>query len=239
MITTVNKQKVLQQLFTQLKKSSGVTEPEQRPVLEQFIYGICRENATREQADLAFKNLREQFFDWNEIRVSSPRELEEAMEGLPHAEQRAERIISFLQEVFEATFSYDLETLHKKGVKQAARTMQRYQASNDFVIAWVLQQSLDGHAVPLDPSILRVVRRLGLIEPQIDDPEIIRTSLEHLVPKAKGPLFTELALHVANETCSEDDPNCRSCSLSSECPSAQEFMREQVAAARSTRAKPR
>lgn len=239
MTTTINKQKVLHHFFTHLKKSSGVTEPEARPVLEQFVYGICRENASREQADRAFKNLSDRFFDWNEIRVSSPRELEEVMDDLPQAEQRAERIISFLQEVFEATFSYDLEALHKKGVKLAGKALQRYQAANEFVIAWVLQQALDGHAVPLDPAILRVVRRLGLIENEVADHEAIRTSLEHLVPKAKGPLFTELALYVASEYCAEDDPSCRSCPIASECPSAQEFTREPVVAARTARSKPR
>ena len=40
-------------------------------MLEQFIYGLCREDATREQADRAFRNLCERFFDWNEVRVSS------------------------------------------------------------------------------------------------------------------------------------------------------------------------
>src|SRR5262245_33435951 len=104
MATTINKQRVLTQFFSLLKNCEAA-EPETRPVLEQFIYGICREDATCELADLAYQNLREQFFDWNEVRVSSPREVEEALGEVPGAEQRAERIISFLQEVFEATFS--------------------------------------------------------------------------------------------------------------------------------------
>src|SRR5262245_30369103 len=104
MATTTNKHRVLTQFFNLLKNTEA--EQEGRPVLEQFLYGVCRENATREQADLAYRNLREQFFDWNEIRVSSPHEVEEVLGDLSEPEQRAERIISFLQEVFEATFSF-------------------------------------------------------------------------------------------------------------------------------------
>jgi len=243
MATTINKQRVLTQFFS-LLKSCEVTDPGpreagSRPVLEQFIYGVCRENATHEAADRAFKTLRERFFDWNEIRVSSPREVEEALGDLSDAEQRAERIISFLQEVFEATFSFDLESLHKKGVKQAFKSLQRYQAANDYVIAWVLRNSLGGHAIPVDAPTLRISRRLGLIDRDQEDREALRTSLEHLVPKAKGAAFTELSSHIGHEYCWEEEPNCSSCPLAAECPTAQELGVEVLSAARATRNKPR
>src|SRR5438876_5424977 len=115
MPTTVNKQNVVAQILTKVKKRYEPREPEARPVLEQFLYAICREGASREQADHAFRNLRERFFDWNEIRVSSVREIEEVLGDIPEAEIRANRLVSFLQEVFETTFSFDLESLHKKG----------------------------------------------------------------------------------------------------------------------------
>src|SRR5207249_3137681 len=99
--TTTNRQRVLTQLFTVLKKRYQPRDLDARPVLEQFIYAICREGVTREQADRAFRNLQERFFDWNEIRVSSGRELEEILADLPDAEARAQRLISLLQEVFE------------------------------------------------------------------------------------------------------------------------------------------
>src|SRR3954447_10913182 len=104
MATTINKQRVGTQLLA-LGKKGPAPAVESRPVLEEFVYGLCRAGATPEQADRAYAFLRERFFDWNEVRVSSVRELEEAFEGLPDAEPRAHRIIAFLQEVFETTFS--------------------------------------------------------------------------------------------------------------------------------------
>jgi endonuclease-3 len=222
MPTITNKQRLLNQLFSTLAKAGKGGEPEPRPVLEQFVYALCREGVTREAAERAFRSLRERFFDWNEIRVSSSRELAEALEGLPDAEGRAQRLIDFLQEVFETTFSFDLEGLHKKGMKVAAKTLQRYQAANDYVVAWVVQQSLGGHAIPLDLPSLRVLRRLGLIENDQEDLEALRASLEHQVPKARGAQFCDLISAVADEVCLEDEPNCPSCLLNSNCPAAQE-----------------
>jgi endonuclease-3 len=240
MPTATNKQRLLNQLFSSLSKRYGAGGDDARPVLEQFIYGICREGATRERADRAFKALLERFFDWNEIRVSSVREVEEALADLPDAEQRAERLIRFLQEVFEKRFCFDLEDLHKKGLKVAAKHLSGYEAANDYVGAWVVQQSLGGHAIPLDAPTLRTTRRLGLIESDQDDPESVRASLEHLVPKSRGPLFVDLVSRLAEDCCWEENPVCGTCPLSGECPTAQELgLREAAAAGRSSRPKPR
>jgi endonuclease III len=238
MPTTTNKQRVLTHLFTSLKKRYEPADLEPRPVLEQLLYAVCREGATREQADRAFRQLRERFFDWNEVRVSSTREIEETFAGLPSAEVRAQRLISLLQEVFETTFSFDLEALQKKGLKQAAKQISRYQAANDYAVAWVIQQALGGHAIPLDGPTQRVLRRLGLIEGETDDLEALRGSLEHLIPKSRGPLFNELISALADELCAEDEPSCSSCPLCSDCPTGHEN-RVAVASERGGRPKPR
>jgi endonuclease III len=208
MATAVNKQRVLTQIFTVLKKRYEPSELEARPVLEQFLYAICREGAPREQADRAFRNLQERFFDWNEVRVSSLREVEEALEEIPDAEYRANRLISFLQEVFETTYSFDLEGLGKKGLKQAAKQLGRYQAASDYVVAWVVQKSLGGHAIPVDPPTLAVLRRIGLLDDDESDLETLRASLEHLVPKVRGALFIELISALAHDPDWEDDASC-------------------------------
>src|SRR6516165_7750838 len=141
MATTINKQRLLNQLFTTAKKTVDVDD-EARPVLQQFIYGLCRENATRAQADEAYRFLCERFFDWNEVRVSSIRELEEAFAGLSEPEVRAQRLVSFLQEVFEIHFSFDLDKLQKEGLKQAEKKLARYQSANEYTISWVVQRTL-------------------------------------------------------------------------------------------------
>src|SRR4051794_26476969 len=101
MATATNKQKLVSQVFTTLGKTAPPADPDPRPVLETFLYALCREGTTRETADLLFGNLRERFFDWNELRVSSAREVADALDGLaPDADDRAQRILDFLQEVF-------------------------------------------------------------------------------------------------------------------------------------------
>jgi endonuclease III len=218
MATITPKQKLVNQLFTTLGKAARASEAlPDRPVLEQFIYAVCREDATREAADRAFRALQEAFYDWNEVRVSSEEEVAEAFAGLSDAEGRARRVRDFLQEVFETTFSFDLEPLQKKGLKQAAKALARFGAANDYAVAWVVQQSLGGHAIPLDVRSVRVLKRMGLLEEQEASAEALRASLEHQVPKAKGLQFVDLVSDLAEACCWEGEPACPECPMHNCC----------------------
>jgi endonuclease III len=223
---TVNRQKIVSQLFSALGKHAKAKPMEARPVLEQFIYAILRENATRDSADQAFQSLQDRFFDWNEVRVSSTLEIVETLDGaLSDAEARAQRIIDFLQEIFETTYSFDLEplleVLQKKGLKQASKQLMRFQAANDYAASWVIQHSLGGHSIPLDASALRVLKRMGLTEDN-NDMEALQASVEHQVPKAKGTQFVDLLSVLADLHCREEAPACSGCPLRKDCPTGLE-----------------
>jgi endonuclease-3 len=226
MATTMNKQRLVSQIFADLAptlaESSARDAADARSVLEEFVYAILREGHTRDDADRAFASLKKNFYDWNEIRVSMPEELVAVIErwiGDPAG--RSQRIIDLLQEVFESTFSFELDDLDKKGLKQAGKALQRYQASSAYAVAWVTQKSLGGHMLPLDAAAVRCLRRLKMIEETETDVEAIRESLEPQIPKTKGSLFVDLISQVTKEHCWEDSPDCPKCPLKATCPTGQ------------------
>ncbi len=241
MPTMTNKQQQLDQVFKLLKKRfDAPSDTESRPVIEHLLYAIIREGTTRDLADRAFKNLRTQFFDWNEVRVSAPHEIEEALENIPEAGERSQRIIGVLQYWFELKYNFDMEDLAKKGLKDAARQLARMLSEvakngmkeagrvptrvvdgNDYVVASVIQQGLGGHAIPLDVPSLRVLRRVGLADGE-DTLEMIRSAIEHCIPKAKGPVFYELLSKASATFCLEERPKCSSCPLREDCITGQE-----------------
>lgn len=218
-----NKQQLLTQAQTALKKRFPLptAEPaEPRQLLEELIYAICREGSTTADADAGYARLRKAFIDWNEVRVSTVQEVSDILRPLPGSGTRAKRIIGLLQEVFEDKYSFDLSELGKKGLKDTARKLRFYKEGvNDYAVAWVMQRTLGGHAIPLDDATLRVLRRLGVIEEvDPDSLEAVRGSIEHVIPKTRGPEFTDLFSLLAKEICTEKDPNCPVCPLKAECP---------------------
>ena len=63
MPATMSKQQVLNQVLEAIDPAPTPAAP--LPVLEQFLYGICREDSTPEMAKQAYERLRKDFFDWN------------------------------------------------------------------------------------------------------------------------------------------------------------------------------
>jgi endonuclease-3 len=244
-----NKQQMLNAAHAALKKrfplpAGGPDEP--RPVLEELVYAVCREGTTPADADRAYDALRKTFVDWNEVRVSTVQEVADSLRPLPGAGLKAGWIIALLQAVFEMTYSYDLDELEKKGLKQAAKQLARYfdpkdleklglrqaakqaarlETMHDYAVAWVVQRRLGGHAIPLDGPTLRVLRRLGVVEPgEPESLEALRGSVEHVIPKAKGPEFTDLMSVHARELCVDGAPDCPHCPLKAECPTAPQVL---------------
>jgi endonuclease-3 len=219
-----NKQQLLTHAQNALKKKFplAVSEPpaEPRPLLEELIYAICREGSTPADADAGYTRLRKAFIDWNEVRVSTVQEVGDVLRPLTGSGTRAKRIIGLLQEVFEDKYSFDLGDLSKKGLKDTARKLRFYKEGvNDYAVAWVIQRSLGGHAIPLDEPTLRVLRRLGVVEETDPDSlEAVRGSIEHVIPKTRGPEFTDVMSVHAKELCTEKDPNCPACPLKTDCP---------------------
>src|SRR3954462_11401674 len=90
-------------------------------VLEGIVYGICHEGTTREQANQALSRFKDEFFDWNEVRVSSLDEIEENLAGISEPQERARRIRRFLRQLFNRTYDFSLDALVKKPLKDALK----------------------------------------------------------------------------------------------------------------------
>lgn len=223
MAAAVNKQKILEHVLTALKKKYDVAEHPERSIMEHLLYAIVREGTTTELADQAYGGIMERFVDLNEIRVSTVQELCDAMGKIPDVATRATRIIGILQEWFELTYSFDMEEISKKGMKEGAKKISRLNEANDFSVAWVIQFGLNGHAIPLDQPSIRVLRRLGILEGESESVESLRGTIEHFVPKAKGATLVELLSQHAQSMCTEDAPKCSKCPLLPDCPAGQEI----------------
>jgi endonuclease III len=183
--------------------------------LKAVVYGICHEDTTREQANQALSRFQDEFFDWNELRVSSVEEIQETLAGIPGPEERAKRIRRFLRQLFNRTYSFTLDALTKKPLKEALKVLQTYDAfASDYVTATVIQQALGGHAIPIDNAAHRVLERVGISEPEV---HTLRGILERAIPKNRGVEFLDLLEDVAGDVCHETDPECPRCELRKVC----------------------
>ncbi|HWB13680.1 MAG TPA: hypothetical protein VG826_30925 [Pirellulales bacterium] len=195
-MATVNRSALINKMHKVLKKHYEPTLIPERPALEHLLYACCLENAPYEAADKAYAALSTAFFDWNEVRVSTVKELAEVMHMLPEPATAASNVKHVLQTVFEATYSFDVESLKKMPLGQAQQKLQKYDGVTPFALAYVTQAALGGHAIPLDRGLLEVFGILGLATEQEKTAHAV-PGLERAIPKNKGVEFASLAHRLA------------------------------------------
>lgn len=182
--------------FTRLQKVlkkhyEPVVPDPNRPVLEHLLYACCLENAAYPAADAALAAMVHTYCDWNEIRVSSVRELAEVMAGLPDPNAAALRFKKSLQSVFEATYSFDLEELRKLNLGAAVERLEKLEGTTRFSTAYVVQSALGGHSIPIDSGTLAALTVVGLADEQ-DVASGTVAGLERAIAKNAGLEFGSL-----------------------------------------------
>jgi hypothetical protein len=174
---------VLQKLLK--KHFKPVALPQGRTVLDHLIYACCLEDAKFEVADELFAKLQQDYFDWNEARVTTITELAELFSIHPLPVQVALRVKKSLQGIFESRYSFDIEDLVKLNLGKATEVIENWVGGNKFIPAFMQQNAFGGHAIAIDNSALQALEAIGIAQPaDIQKKQI--SGLERAVPKNKG-----------------------------------------------------
>ncbi len=156
-----------------------------RSLLEHLLYACCLENSLPEEADKVFEALSQGYYDWNEVRVTSIRELTLVMKPLNDPLQSAKRLKRVLQSLFETHYSFDLDPLKKQNIGQTTKQFEKYNGTTAFTVAYVTQNSLSGHSIPANQGLVEAMRVVGVIsETEAEKGRI--PGLERAIPKNKG-----------------------------------------------------
>jgi endonuclease-3 len=183
---------LLTQTHKVLKKHYQVVAPDpNRPVLEHVIRGFLLENAPYGTAEAVFTSLQENYFEWNEVRVATVSDLTEQLKRSPEPALTAASLCGALQSVFDTTFSFDLEHLRKENLGKAVEKLEKFKGSRPFMVSYVVQAALGGHAIPLDRGALEAFTILGAITPAEKQAGTV-PGLERAIPKNKGIEFASL-----------------------------------------------
>lgn len=108
----------LKLLFEKLDRAFGqIVLPETDTVLEKAVALVVREQGTELTTTRALKALREDFVDWNEVRLSRPSELARLMTGtskvstLKRWHERAQRVREMIDQIYNDRNDCSLEFL--------------------------------------------------------------------------------------------------------------------------------
>jgi hypothetical protein len=198
-MASINRSAVITKLYKVLKRHyQPAPPPPARSLFENLLFAACLENAPYAAAESAFQAVSTALFDWNEVRVSTVKELSEIMKAHPDAGTAANRLRRSLQALFEANYSFDLEPMKKLNLGQAVQKLSSYDGVTPFAVAYVTQHSLGGHSIPLDSGAMGALAVVGLVGEKHTAKDGC-AGLERAIPKNKGIEFGSLLHQLAVE----------------------------------------
>lgn len=220
-MATPNRSALINRTLKVLRKHfKPLAPPKDRSLFEHLIFACLLEDSPSEPAEQVFSALKQDYFGWNEVRVSTIRELTDALKPLVNPAESAARLKQTLHSVFESVYEFDIEPLKKQNIGQAAKHLQKYNGTTAFAVAYVTQHALGGHSIPLNRGALITLHTVGVISDDEFKKSVV-PGLERAVSKSKGAevgsLLHQLGVEVgrnpygpaARKLMLEIDPGCK------------------------------
>ncbi len=191
-----NRATLIGKLATALKKYyKPAPAGASRPLLEHLLYASLLEDAPADLADEGMAKCEQEFYDWNEVRVTTVTELSQVLSRLPDPMKAAQRLKANLQGVFEEFYTFDIDHLKKENLGKAINKFEKMQGMSPFVLSYTIQHGMGGHSIPIDYSAMVIMLATEIAtQPEAMAGKV--PGLERAIPKNKGIEFSSL-LHQA------------------------------------------
>jgi endonuclease-3 len=93
--------------------------------------------------------------------------------------------------VFEGHYSFDLEFLKKQNLGKAVEHIEKFNGVTPFGVAYVTQNALGGHAIPVNQGVFQILQLVGVLT-EAEAAKKRVPGMERAIPKTKGVEFGSL-----------------------------------------------
>jgi endonuclease-3 len=184
--------------------------------LEEVVGTLIGQHTSGPNSRRAYARLRERFPTWDAVRRAPVAEIAEAIWGAGLARLKAPRIKGLLSQIAEERGDLDLGFLAGLSDAAAMAWLRRLPGVGQTTAGCALLFGLGRPVMPVDGGILRVARRLGLVDPR-GSPDQVQRALEAGVPPGEVyPLHVNL-IRFGRELCTPTAPACPVCPLNDCC----------------------
>lgn len=182
--------------------------------LDELIVTILSQNTTWQNCRRAFNNLKKRFKTWNGVRKARTKEVIDAIKCGGLGKVKAERIKSILDFLYSTRKSLSLNFLKRMSTGQAIEFLSGLKGVGPKTRACVLLFSLKRPVLPVDTHILRVSKRLGLINSKAN---LVKAHelLGSIVPEDRILSFHINLIEHGRRICRPFNPRCDECVLKS------------------------
>jgi len=191
-------------------------QPRRSP-LSVLVQTILSQNTSDINSRRAFQSLLASFDTWEGVADADINDIAASIKTGGLGEIKAERIKAALGKIRRKQGRLELDFLNQLPLDEARDWLKQLPGVGSKTASCVLLFSSGRPALPVDTHVLRLAKRLGLIEPRTSAEQAHRL-LESLVPAKSVYPFHMLLIEHGRRVCQAQRPRCCQCVLRELCP---------------------
>tara|TARA_B100001123_G_C15318384_1_gene1027037 strand:- start:2520 stop:3191 length:672 start_codon:yes stop_codon:yes gene_type:complete len=187
--------------------------------LDELIFTVLSQNTSDLNTYRSYERLTTKYRSWDQVMNASVEEIEIAIRIGGLSKVKAPRIKNILIEIFSRNGELSIDLINKMDVGESIEWLTSIPGVGRKTASCVLLFSFGLAAFPVDTHVLRVSKRLSLIDENISADKA-HNLLERLIsPEKYYQTHMDMIEH-GRTVCIASKPNCKECVLNTICPSA-------------------
>jgi endonuclease-3 len=210
----------INEIIQHLEREYGARrwQPDRDPI-DVLIATILSQNTSDVNSGRAFASLKASFDTWEAVASVPADHIARIIESGGLSRIKAARIKQILGQIEKERGSITLDFLKSKTMSEAEDYLTALPGVGHKTASCVLLFSLGKPSLPVDTHILRVAKRLGLIDSKASADKA-HSLLQEQVPASKVYQFHLHLIEHGRRVCRPRRPRCDACILHAFCPSA-------------------
>jgi len=179
--------------------------------LDAIIGTILSQNTNDKNSYSAFKNLKDNFKNWDELAKLSPAKIEKYIKVAGLGKQKSKAIYQLLQSLKKKQKTVSLDHIKEKSNDQILDELTSYNGVGVKTASCVLLFSLERNICPVDTHVHRTLNRIGIVK--TNTPEKTFYEILNKIPEKTAHSFHTNLIRLGREVCKPTNPICSVCPL--------------------------
>lgn len=179
--------------------------------LDAIIGTILSQNTNDKNSYQAYRNLKDNFKNWDELTLLKPSQIEKYIRIAGLGKQKSKAIYELLQSLKKQEKSVSLDHIKTKNDSEILEELTSYNGVGVKTASCVLLFSLGRNICPVDTHVHRTLNRIGLVK--TNNPEKTFYKILDNIPENTAHSFHTNLIRLGREICKPTNPNCLICPL--------------------------
>lgn len=183
--------------------------------LDAIIGTILSQNTNDNNSYKAYRNLKENFNNWEEVASLKPSQIEKFIKVAGLGKQKSRAIYQLLKSLQKNQNSISLDYIKTKSNEIILDELTSYKGVGVKTASCVLLFSLDRNICPVDTHVHRTLNRIGVVK--TSTPEKTFYEIINKIPEGAAHSFHTNLIRLGREFCKPSKPNCTNCPVNKLC----------------------